>query len=47
MKLLLSSSFDHTVKFWAGGGRLVDMVSLENPIFVMALNQRRQQVNFG
>ena len=28
LKLLLSSSFDHTVKFWAGGGRLVDTIRL-------------------
>ena len=47
LKLLLSSSFDHTVKFWAGGGRLVDTIKLNSPIFVIALNQRRQQVVIG
>jgi len=46
LKLLVSSSFDHTVKFWAGGGRLVDTIRLGCPIFVMARN-RRQQVVIG
>lgn len=47
MKLLISSSADRRIKFWTSGGQLADTVELETGIFVMALNNERQQLIIG
>ena len=44
---MISASFDHSVKIWAGGGRLVDTIHLGSPVYSIVPNPRGKQIILG